>query len=145
MGMQNSFYARLAPHIISLTRIMVALLFLEHGTMKLFGFPPGMGPVKLASFMGFSGLLEFVGALLLLIGLATRLSAFILSGEMAVAYFMVHAKMGFFPVLNHGELAAVYCFTFLFFFAVGGGAWSLDRFFQRSQANHASQEAVSKV
>ena len=110
---------------------MSGFLFLEHGASKLLGFPPsGMpshGPLQLFSMIGFSGILEFVGGILLVIGLFTRFTAFILSGEMAVAYFMVHAHNGFFPMVNKGELAVLYCFVFLYLAAAGGGPWSLDR------------------
>jgi putative oxidoreductase len=116
----------------SVLRIMAGLLFLEHGTSKLLGFPymappPGSPPFELFSMVGFSGVLELVGGILLFIGLFTRVTAFILSGEMAVAYFMAHAPHGFFPMINKGELAVLYCFVFLYFAAAGGGAWSVDR------------------
>jgi len=84
--------------------------------------------------MGFSGVLEFIGGTLLALGLFSRFAAFILSGEMAVAYFMVHAPNGFFPLVNKGELAVLYCFVFLYFAFAGGGAWSLDRLFFQRQA-----------
>jgi putative oxidoreductase len=118
--------------MLSVLRIMTALLFLEHGTSKLLGFPPspphpGAPPFELISMIGFSGILELVGGVLLFLGLFTRVTAFILSGEMAVAYFMAHAPNGFFPMLNHGEPAVLYCFVFLYFVFAGGGAWSVDR------------------
>jgi len=118
-----------SPHLLSLLRIMSALLFLEHGTSKLLDFPPSPMPghFQLNSMMGFSGMIEFVGGILLAVGLFTRVTAFILSGEMAVAYFMVHAPHGFFPILNKGEIAVLYCFVFLYLAAAGGGPWSLDR------------------
>ena len=108
---------------------MAGLLFLEHGTSKLLGIPPSAMPwsFHIATLAGWSGILEFVGGILLVIGLFTRFTAFILSGEMAVAYFMVHAKMGFYPMNNHGEIAVLYCFVFLYLAAAGGGAWSFDR------------------
>jgi putative oxidoreductase len=124
------FFAQWSPRILSVLRIMAALLFLEHGTSKLLGFPPSPMPAHafhLFSMAGFSGVLEFVGGLLLVVGLFTRFTAFILSGEMAVAYFMVHAPHGFFPLVNKGELAVLYCFVFLYFSVAGGGAWALDR------------------
>jgi putative oxidoreductase len=112
---------------------MSGLLFLEHGTSKLLGVPPsGMHwSFQMGSLMGWSGILEFVGGILLVIGLFTRLTAFILSGEMAVAYFTVHAKMGFYPLLNHGEIAVLYCFVFLYLAVAGGGPWSIDRLRRR--------------
>jgi putative oxidoreductase len=129
------FYALWSPHVLSLLRIVVALLFMEHGTQILFGFPGGfMGgpPMPLLSLLGIAGVLEFLGGALMLIGLAVRPVAFILSGQMAVAYFMAHAPHGFFPVLNEGEYAVLYCFTFLYFAVAGGGPWSMDYFFRRS-------------
>jgi putative oxidoreductase len=115
-------------YMLSILRMMAALLFLEHGTSKLLAFPPD--PMShqpaLASLAGFSGILELVGGVLLLLGLFSRVVAFILSGEMAVAYFMVHAPKNFYPIVNHGEIAVLYCFVFLYFAVAGGGAWSLD-------------------
>ncbi len=117
-----------SPRLLALLRITVGLLFIEHGTAKLFGFPhlEGFPPVQLVSLIGLSAVLELAGGILMLLGLVTRPTAFILSGEMAVAYFMAHAPRGFFPILNGGELAIVYCFVFLYFAAAGAGAWSLD-------------------
>jgi len=118
-----------SPHLLSVLRIMSGLLFLEHGTSKLLGVPPSAmhWSFQVASAMGWSGILEFVGGILLAVGLFTRLTAFILSGEMAVAYFMVHAPHDFFPLVNKGEIAVLYCFVFLYLAAAGGGPWSLDR------------------
>jgi putative oxidoreductase len=118
-----------SPHLLSVLRIMSALLFLEHGTSKLLGVPPSAmhWSFQVASPMGWSGIIEFVGGILLAVGLFTRLTAFILSGEMAVAYFMVHAPHDFFPMVNKGEIAVLYCFVFLYLAAAGGGPWSLDR------------------
>ena len=118
----------LSPHLLSVLRIMAGLLFLEHGTSKLLGIPPSSmhWSFQIASLSGWSGILEFVGGILLVIGLFTHFTAFILSGEMAVAYFMVHAKMGFYPVENHGEIAVLYCFVFLYLAVAGGGPWSVD-------------------
>ena len=118
-----------SPQLLSILRIMSALLFLEHGTSKLLGVPPSPMPghFELFSMVGFSGVLEFVGGILLAIGLFTRITAFILSGEMAVAYFMAHAPHDFFPMVNKGEIAVLYCFVFLYLAAAGGGPWSLDR------------------
>jgi putative oxidoreductase len=125
----NSFRATWSPRMLSILRIVTALLFMQHGGQKLFGFPAaqqGATP-PLMSLMGLAGILEFFGGLLLLIGLFTRPVAFILSGMMAVAYFMVHAPQGFWPVINKGELAVLYCFVFLYLAAAGGGAWSADQ------------------
>jgi putative oxidoreductase len=102
---------------------------MAHGAQKLFGFlaPPDAATPALFSFMGFAGFLEFFGGLAVLVGLFTRPAAFILSGQMAVGYFMAHASQGFWPLANKGELAALYSFVFLYFAAAGGGPWSLDR------------------
>ena len=121
--------ASLEPHLLSVLRIVSALLFLEHGTTKVLAFPPSpmSGHFDPSTMMGFSGILELVGGILLAIGLFTRITAFLLSGEMAVAYFTVHIHKGFYPLLNGGELAVLYCFVFLYLAAAGGGPWSLDR------------------
>ncbi|HEY4719730.1 MAG TPA: DoxX family protein [Candidatus Methylomirabilis sp.] len=116
---------------LNLLRIMTGALFIPHGAQKLFGVLGGFGgqpggTVPLLSLMGLAGLLEFFGGLLVLLGLFTRPVAFILSGEMAAAYFMAHIPQGFWPLLNRGELAALYCFVFLFLSASGGGDLSLD-------------------
>ncbi|KPU54053.1 TQO small subunit DoxD family protein [Pseudomonas fluorescens] len=118
-----------APRLLSVLRIITAFLFLQHGTAKLFGFPhvAFFDELSLFSLIGFAGVLEAVGGLLLVLGLFTRLVAFILSGEMAFAYFIGHAPKGLFPLLNNGEPAILFCFIFLYLVAAGGGAWSLDR------------------
>ena len=127
--MSTFFLARWAPQLLSVFRIVVALLFLEHGTAKLLGFPhlDMFANLPLMSMAGIAGVLELVGGLLLVLGLFTRPVAFILSGEMAVAYFIAHAPHGFFPLLNQGEGAVFYCFAFLYLAAAGGGLWSVDR------------------
>ncbi len=118
-----------SPRLLSILRIITAFLFMQHGGMKLLGFPAPfpMGEVHLFSLIGLAGVLELAGGFLLLIGLFTRPVAFILSGEMAVAYFMAHAPHGFWPVLNGGEAAVLYCFVFLYLAAAGGGEWSVGR------------------
>jgi putative oxidoreductase len=126
-------YARWYPRALAVLRIVAALLFVEHGTQKLLGFPPPANPgAPLDLLHEVQGVLELVGGFLLLIGLFTRLVGFILSGDMAVAYFMVHAPKSFFPVLNGGDAAILYCFVFLFLAAVGGGAWSVDSLRRRA-------------
>jgi len=117
------------PQILSVVRIMASLLFIEHGTQKLLGFPaPGpRGVAELFSLVGFEGILEIVGGALLAVGYQTRVVAFLLSGEMAVAYFWVHAPRSFYPILNNGDAAILFCFIFLLFVFSGGGAWSVDR------------------
>jgi putative oxidoreductase len=127
MSKISAWSAGMAPYLLSLLRIVTAFIFMEHGSMKLFGFPAPMGDIPLLSLMGLAGTLEVVGGFLILIGLFTRPIAFILSGEMAFAYFMAHAPQGFWPALNHGEPAALYCFIYLYLAAAGGGAWSVDR------------------
>lgn len=118
---------KLRPQGLAVLRIVTALLFLAHGTAKLLGFPDlGFSPA-LMSLPWLAGALEIVGGLMLVFGLYTRLVAFILCGEMAVAYFMAHAPQGFYPIQNGGELAVLYCFIFLYFVFAGTGAWSLDR------------------
>ena len=116
-----------APRVLSILRIVAALIFMEHGTQKLLGFPPGDRPQpELFSLFGLAGVLELFGGILLVLGLFTRPVAFILSGEMAVAYWMAHAPQSFFPIVNGGDSAILYCFVFLYLAVAGGGAWSLD-------------------
>jgi len=117
-----------APRLLSVLRIVVALLYMEHGMQKLFGFPapPPFGLPAAFSLLWVAAILEFGGGFLLLLGLFTRPVAFILSGQMAVAYWMAHAPRGVFPIVNGGEGAILYCFVFLYFAAAGGGAWSVD-------------------
>ena len=118
---------RLAPHVLSLMRIMAALLLMQHGTTKVLGFPATqMTGVSLASMSGIAGIIELVGGALLLIGLFSRATAFILSGMTAVAYFLVHAPKDFYPLVNGGELAALYCFVFFYLVFAGPGPWSVD-------------------
>ena len=128
-----------APRVLSILRIVAALIFMEHGTQKLFGFPPSDRPSpELFSLIGLAGVLEFVGGALLVLGLFTRPVAFILSGEMAFAYWMAHAPQSFFPVLNGGDAAILYCFVFLYLAAAGGGAWNLDNLRTRSRRDTAA-------
>lgn len=123
----DNFLTAWRPHVLSLVRIISAFLFMAHGTQKLFGFPAEQRyPFELFSLSGAAGVLEVVGGFLLLIGLFTRPVAFILSGQMAVAYFLVHAPQGFWPLNNGGELAAMFSFVFLYFVFAGGGSWSVD-------------------
>jgi putative oxidoreductase len=118
---------RLEPYALSVLRIMAGLLFMEHGTAKLLGFPPGTATPALFSLVWFAGVIELVGGALVTLGLFTRYAAFIMSGEMAIGYFLSHAPHGFFPLVNRGEGAVLYCFIFLYLAAAGGGCWSLDR------------------
>lgn len=119
----------MASYLQSVLRIVAAFMFLQAGTMKLFGWPaamPGGGSVPIMSQMWIGAVLELVGGGLLVLGLVTRPVAFVLAGEMAVAYFQFHAPQGFWPIVNQGQPAVLYCFIWLFFSAAGGGAWSLD-------------------
>ena len=132
MAIDDAFISTWTPRAQAALRIVTAYLFVAHGTSKLLGVPhiPSLDGVTLFSLMGFAGILELVGGVLLIIGLFTRATAFVLSGEMAFAYFMGHASQGnvLVPMLNRGELAVLFCFVFLFFAFAGAGAWSLDRF-----------------
>jgi putative oxidoreductase len=123
----NALLDSWSPRLLSILRIVTAFLFMAHGTQKLFDFPaPRSFPLELWSLPGVAGMLEVVGGALLLIGLFTRPVAFVLSGLMAFAYFIAHAPQGFWPIVNRGELAVLYCFVFLYFAAAGGGPWSID-------------------
>lgn len=123
----NSFLARWSPRLLSILRIATAFLFMSHGLQKVLGLPePRPTPVDLTSLSGIAGIMELVGGALLLIGLFTRPVAFVMSGLMAAAYFIAHAPHGFWPLLNRGELAALYSFVFLYLAAAGGGPWSVD-------------------
>jgi putative oxidoreductase len=129
------------PQFLAILRVITALLFISHGSAKLFGFPDaGMNP-PLLSLFGFAAVLEVVGGLLLVIGLFTRPVAFILAGEMAVAYFMAHAPHSFFPIINQGESAVLFCFIFLYLVFAGPGAWSLDG--RTASTGFSSQRASS--
>jgi putative oxidoreductase len=128
MVISESFRAEWAPRLLSVLRIVVALLFLQHGLTKLFGFP-GTAPANfnwITLAPGLASLIETFGSLALLFGFYTRAAAFIMSGEMAVAYFMVHQPRSFFPYNNGGDAAVLYCFVFLYLALVGGGVWSVD-------------------
>lgn len=119
----NSF----APYFLAVLRIVTALLFIAHGTGKYFGFPAlGMPSPSPLSLVGIAGLIEIVGGLFVLAGFYTRAAAFVMSGEMAVAYFTAHLPQNFFPILNHGESAVLFCFVFLYLVFAGPGAWSID-------------------
>ena len=136
----DSSYSRWSSRILSVLRIVAAFLFMQHGAQKLFGFlaPQQAVSPPLFSLIGLAGVLEFFGGLLLFLGLFTRPVAFILSGEMAVAYFMVHAPKGFWPIRNGGDLAVILCFVFLYLVLAGGGAWSVDRLRRRDKSSHNS-------
>ena len=124
----DAIAAAWAPRLLSILRIMAGLLLLEHATAKLFKFPvvPVFANLELSSMFGISAFFELIGGALLVVGLFTRPVAFILSGMTAVAYFYAHVPRGFYPVLNGGELAILFCFAFLYLAAAGPGPWSLD-------------------
>jgi putative oxidoreductase len=123
-------------YLRSLLRIVAAFLFMAHGTQKLFAWPVDepKDPAQLVSLMGLAGVLEVFGGALLLLGWFTRPVAFLLAGEMAVAYFLSHAPRAFWPILNRGEVAVLYCFLFLYLAAAGPGPWSIDRARLRHEA-----------
>ena len=123
-----AFLAPWTPRMLGILRIVIGFLFLQHGSAKLLGMPhvAMFDGLQLFSLIGVAGILELVGGILILIGLCTRFTAFILSGEMAFAYFLAHAGAGPLPMLNGGELAVVYCFVFLYLAFAGAGAFSID-------------------
>lgn len=140
--MQFTLMTRFRDVTVGLLRIVTGLLFMQHGVQKLFGWLGGFGgqpgaTADLMSMMGLAGVLETFGGLLIVLGLFTRPTAFILAGEMAAAYFMAHAPNGFWPMLNGGELAALYAFIFLFFSANGSGPFSVDRVLSRRHTTTA--------
>ena len=131
MSLLDPSRSRWTNIVLSVLRIAAALVFMQHGSQKLFHLPPSGAPGPVAPFVlmsqtGLAGILEFFGGILLLFGAFTRPVAFILSGEMAVAYFQVHAPRAFLPIVNRGELPVVLCFLFLYFAFAGGGSWSVD-------------------
>jgi len=148
MANTDSLGSKWGPRALSVLRIIAAFLLLQHGAQKIFGVLMPLGPtgapqehggVKMFSLTGLAGVLEFAGPLFLLVGLFTRPVAFVLSGLMAFAYFMGHFGQGwygFWPILNRGELAALYSFVFLYLAAAGGGAWSLDNLLRRDRRSY---------
>jgi putative oxidoreductase len=132
--MEFTWLQRWQPQLLAILRVVVGLLFVEHAQIKLAGFPPGGKPglQEVGSFLWIAGVIELVTGALVTLGLFTRLAAFIAAGEMAVAYWMVHAKMGFYPAVNMGEAAILFCFVFLYLAAAGPGAWSVDGARRRS-------------
>jgi putative oxidoreductase len=125
--------ARTAPYILSLARIVIGLLFLEHGTSKLLGFPTPTPTPALFTLIWFAGVIEIVGGTLLTLGLWTRFAAFIMSGEMAIGYFLSHAPKAFFPIANGGDAAILYCLIFLYFAFAGGGPWTIAALFRKRE------------
>jgi putative oxidoreductase len=126
------------PELLSVLRIIVAFLFIQHGTAKWFAFPaavfPGGGVAAVGSLPWFAAVIETIGGAFMLLGLFARPVAFLLAGEMAVAYFLGHARNGFWPTLNGGEAAVFFCFTFLYLSAAGPGPWSLDAVLARRRS-----------
>lgn len=123
----SEFLTKWSPQVLSILRFIAGFLIIWHGSQKLFGFPPSDKPGGGGALMLVAGIIEFFGGALLILGLFTRPAAFLLSGLLAVGYFMAHAPKGFLPLDNGGELAVLYCFVFFYLFFAGGGAWSLDR------------------
>ena len=132
--LNSQFCNKWSPCILGLLRIVTGFLFLQHGSAKLLGVPhiAMFDGLQLMSIMGLAGVLELVGGTLVMIGLFTRPAAFILSGQMAAAYFMAHAPGGFLPILNQGELAVMFSFVFLYFSVAGAGSFSLDSVLKKS-------------
>jgi putative oxidoreductase len=129
----NETMAAWTPRALSVLRIIAGLLIIQHGMGKILGFPvyPAYANVQPMSMIGAAGIIELIGGALLVLGLFTRLAAFILSGEMAFAYFIAHAPKDFHPLINGGTLAILYCFTFLYLASAGGGPWSVDAAMKR--------------
>jgi len=130
---QGRDIGRYAPYILSIVRIVVALLFFEHGLSRLFGFPSPLPTPAIFTLYWFAGAIEFAGGALVTLGLFTRTAAFIMSGQMAFAYFLSHAPAGFFPILNRGDGAILFCFIFLYIAFAGAGPWSLDALWSRKR------------
>ena len=121
-----TFLDKYGPQLLSILRIVAGLLFLEHGTMKLLHFPAPM-PMPVVGILMVAGIIELAGGALIVLGLFSRIAAFIASGETAVAYWMFHAKQGFYPALNGGDAAILFCFVFLYIAAAGPGPWALNK------------------
>ena len=126
--MEFTWLSRWQAELRAILRIVVGLLFLEHALIKLFGFPPGGAPglQQVGTLLWIGGVVELLTSILVIIGLFTRIAAFVAAGEMAIAYFMVHFPQSFYPAVNMGEAAILYCFVFLYLAAAGPGAWSID-------------------
>ena len=145
MSMFEPSDATWSRRLLSVLRIVAGLLFFEHGLQKMFGFPPGSGPhppYVLVSEMGLAGVLETFGGLAMMLGLFTRPIAFLLSGEMAVAYFQVHIRRSVYPIENRGENVILFCFVFLYLVFAGGGAWSLDAILARRRRKRPGAAAT---
>ena len=125
------FLSKYSPYLYAILRILAGLMFAMHGCQKLFGWPGVKAAMPVASLMGVAGLVEFIGGVMIAFGLLASYAAFIASGEMATAYFRVHAPQSALPILNQGELAVLYCFLFLYLSAQGSGLWSIDAITRR--------------
>jgi putative oxidoreductase len=136
----NDFLSSWSPRMLSILRIVAGFLLVWHGSQKLFGFPLPLPPGGEGALIVTAGVIEFFGGVMIIVGLFTRPAAFLISGMLAVAYFMVHAPAGFFPLVNKGELAAIYSFLYLYFTFAGGGEWSVDRLIARSRDGHGPTE-----
>ena len=137
----RAFFIAWEPRVLSILRIVAALLFFEHGTQKILGFPEPKYMPEVLSLSWIAGVMEIVGGALLMLGAFTRPVAFLLSGEMAFAYWMAHAPKSVFPVLNGGDAAILFCFVFLYLVFAGPGSWSIDAWrHSRSAANVRSPE-----
>lgn len=131
--MDLPFLSRFEPQLLAVLRIVTSLLFIEHGMMKLFQFPAPEIPGPLPPLLVLASVIEIAAGTLITLGLFTRVAAFVVSGEMAVAYFMVHFPKSFWPGINMGDEAILFCFIFLYFASAGAGAWSIDRARTRSR------------
>ena len=129
---------RLQPYALSILRIMAGLLFMQHGLVKLFGFPSGAGFPAFLSLPWFEGCIEVIGGGLIAVGLWTRFAAFITSGEMAIGYFMAHAPKSFFPYVNGGNLAVLYCFVFFYLIFAGSGPISVDALLSKAEGRSSA-------
>lgn len=138
----NEFLLSWSQRVLSVLRIIAGFLMIWHGGQKLFGFPIPLPAGAEGPVVFVAGVIEFFGGLLILVGLFTRPVAFLMSGLMAAAYFMAHASGGFLPIVNGGELAAIYSFLYLYFTFVGGGAWSLDSLIWKAQPATLQREAA---
>jgi putative oxidoreductase len=134
--MIDNLRAAWAPQVLSLLRFMSGLLFLQHGTAKYLNFPhvAAFDNMTWSSMVGLGGIVEFVTGALLTVGLFTPIAAFLASGEMAIGYFTVQAPQSFFPIVNRGELAVLWCFVFFYLAFAGGGPWSIDALLKRNKA-----------
>jgi putative oxidoreductase len=144
----NKYAGRFAPQIYAIVRMVVGLMFAVHGCQKLFGIPPSEKPMPLNAMLATAGGIEFVCGLLVAVGLLAGYAAFLASGQMAVAYFMAHFPHKFssiydyLPSVNHGELAVLYCFVFLYIAAYGSGVWSLDAYWARSEMGEVAASEI---